>query len=168
MVNKSLKDVIAGYLQESFYHDSAKGLYIGDITEKAYKPTHKREKYLTKRDNLVRDYLGTITLNNSSDPKSYDKLMVGANKDVFTFNFFNDRMDITLEPYQITRKPFKNLPQLITKEDWVTPAPMKMSLKGNYRPHRKTLRNAVKQFKSTNCPAPLVFQSLIDFLDNGK
>ena len=160
MINQSLKDVVISYLDNMFKEPGRVGLYIGDVYDIPDNSTPEKRIFLVKRENQLRDYISTITLDSS---KKYHELTIGAEEDYLAMHFAPGILKMQIQPYQVTGEEFE-VPQLIDKSDWVSPEPLVLLAKGNYSPQREILESATSLFEKTGEKIPLIFPELISFL----
>lgn len=135
-----LKSIIEKYFKENI--ESKEDNYLfGKLKEYSSSQEEGEDAIILEVNGNINGYL-VVNQN-----KSYHEVSYSGEEESFIFRLFQDKVIIKVEEYQITSKEPIH-PQAIYKEDWITPDPTVLLVKGDYTNHRNILEKYANQFKN--------------------
>jgi hypothetical protein len=142
----SLSDAIGTYLRKTMRIEDSKW-YMGTLSNYSTDRGHNQDTVgiILKRVMGKSPYprlSGYLILDSKGNTNEITYL---TEQESLVFDFSAQRLTITAHPFQLTRTQ-PELPQAITKQDWYTPHPFNISLRGDYSQHLELMRSAHEEF----------------------
>ena len=137
-----LKDTILKYVNNQLIVPSKNQLYFGNFYDKIYEKNTRRTKFPFERERKGswRGISGNLSFNVNGFPT----ILVGLEEECLDLVFLNSGLKIKVHPYQITKE--NKLEEAISKEDWITPSPLIISIPGEYHEHIESIKKTRDQY----------------------
>lgn len=142
-MGKTLKDKVAEHINKTLVQENGK-YFLGSLTDYGSQNTEDQPAILLTRNiERISSHSGYL---HSFPKQNKNTVSYITDKETFYFTFRPKLFKVTIQEPQITRDVPK-LRQAIKKEDWVTPEPLRMGIKGNYAVQIREIQLALRDFK---------------------